>query len=241
MSKLKTNQKGFSAVELIMVFVIIALLGAVGYMIYKNHHQTLKVTTVTKAVPSPSKGTSSSALSSNKVISSVDDKLSVTLPSNWKVTYSLDNPSSNQIISNATATKNQCFNASITYPCAYSASFAPSVVCTTTYCSESQWTLQVAKTTNTPAEIIQSEVGDLVPSGLGGQNNNDINGYPAEYVKFSNPSTGLYYAITNNGYAALFVNNQLNDQTSTDTTINNPSSIYISQFQSIVDSIKFNN
>jgi hypothetical protein len=59
MRKLKDNQKGFSAIEFIMVFVIIVLIGAVGYFVYKNHHEPVKVVTVTKTVAAPAKTTNS--------------------------------------------------------------------------------------------------------------------------------------------------------------------------------------
>ena len=59
MQKLKNNEKGFGTVEAILLVVIVILIGAVGYLVYKNHHNvTTKVVTVTKTVTSPSKATS---------------------------------------------------------------------------------------------------------------------------------------------------------------------------------------
>jgi len=48
MSKLHKNNKGFSAVEGLLIVVIVALVGVVGYMVYKNHH---KITTNTVVAP----------------------------------------------------------------------------------------------------------------------------------------------------------------------------------------------
>lgn len=54
---MKTNQKGFSAVETVLVLVIVALIGVVGFMVYKDHHKTATLT----AKSSASKSTKSSA------------------------------------------------------------------------------------------------------------------------------------------------------------------------------------
>lgn len=62
MNKLSKNEKGFGAVELVLVIVIIALIGAVGFLIYKNKHQPVKVVTIKKTiVASSNKPTTSSS------------------------------------------------------------------------------------------------------------------------------------------------------------------------------------
>ncbi|HEY1835386.1 MAG TPA: hypothetical protein VGG13_01030 [Candidatus Saccharimonadales bacterium] len=40
MNKLSKNQKGFGAVETLLVLIIIILIGAVGWLVYKDHHKT---------------------------------------------------------------------------------------------------------------------------------------------------------------------------------------------------------
>jgi Tfp pilus assembly protein PilE len=49
MCKVRKNEAGFSPVEIVMVLVIVALLGAVGFLVYKNQHKTTtaSVTTAT--------------------------------------------------------------------------------------------------------------------------------------------------------------------------------------------------
>lgn len=47
MIKKSKNQKGFSAVELVLVIVIVALIGVVGWLVYKNHHKTTATATIT--------------------------------------------------------------------------------------------------------------------------------------------------------------------------------------------------
>lgn len=40
MNKIHKNNKGFSTVELVLAVVIVILIGAVGYLVYKNNHKT---------------------------------------------------------------------------------------------------------------------------------------------------------------------------------------------------------
>jgi type II secretory pathway pseudopilin PulG len=39
MNRIKSNESGFSVVEIVMVIVIVGLIGAVGYLVYKNQHK----------------------------------------------------------------------------------------------------------------------------------------------------------------------------------------------------------
>ncbi len=48
MTKKLKNEKGFSAVEFILILVIIILIGAVGYFVYKNHHKKMVAVVITK-------------------------------------------------------------------------------------------------------------------------------------------------------------------------------------------------
>lgn len=50
MSKLSKHQQGFSAVETVLVLVIIVLIGLVGWFVYNNHR---KSTTSNLATPQP--------------------------------------------------------------------------------------------------------------------------------------------------------------------------------------------
>ncbi len=52
MKKLKNNESGFSAVELMLIIVVIGLLGTTGYLFYKNRQKPATVT-VTKTVTAP--------------------------------------------------------------------------------------------------------------------------------------------------------------------------------------------
>ncbi len=59
MGKLENNQKGFSAIEIVLVVVILALIGVVGWLVYKNRHQS------TNTVNSAKTSTNTPAVSSN--------------------------------------------------------------------------------------------------------------------------------------------------------------------------------
>lgn len=88
MKKLKQNEKGFSAVELILVFVVIVLMGVVGWMVYKNHHkQAVKVITVTKTVVAPYKSISTTVnpYSGWKTYNLATLGISFQYPSSWVV------------------------------------------------------------------------------------------------------------------------------------------------------------
>lgn len=66
MGKLHKNAKGFGTVEIIFGIVIVALIGAIGWFVYKNHNKTTPATTTvtrpatTKTATTPSVKTPSS-------------------------------------------------------------------------------------------------------------------------------------------------------------------------------------
>ena len=47
MKKIKTNQDGFGAMEFLLVLIFFALLGVVGWVVYKNHNKTTDKSTAT--------------------------------------------------------------------------------------------------------------------------------------------------------------------------------------------------
>jgi hypothetical protein len=60
MKSLNKNEQGFGTVEIIMLVVIIVLIGTVGYLVYKNHHQPTKVVTITRTITASSSPTAPS-------------------------------------------------------------------------------------------------------------------------------------------------------------------------------------
>lgn len=63
MGKLQNNEQGFSAVEIVLVVIIVALIGTVGWLVYENHHKTNTVSTTNTSTnkptstPTPTKST----------------------------------------------------------------------------------------------------------------------------------------------------------------------------------------
>jgi len=45
MNKVSRNEKGFSAIEIVLVIVVIALIGAAAWLVYKDHHKTTTTST----------------------------------------------------------------------------------------------------------------------------------------------------------------------------------------------------
>ena len=94
MSKLLNNELGFSAVEILLVLIIVVLIGAVGFMVYKNKHQPTKVVTVTKTVVTPAKSTTSSPSNNSANYLTIKE---------WGVKVTLTTPISNatyQLVTN---------------------------------------------------------------------------------------------------------------------------------------------
>ena len=92
MNKLKEDGAGFSVVELVLVIVIVALIGVVGWLVYKSHHKTNTVsinttstykpaistkTTTTKVTPSPYAGWNTYTLAK--------EKLTFRYPTTWAI------------------------------------------------------------------------------------------------------------------------------------------------------------
>jgi hypothetical protein len=51
--KLQKNESGFSVVEVVLVVVILALIGTVGWLVYKNHHKTTTAAITTTSTTKP--------------------------------------------------------------------------------------------------------------------------------------------------------------------------------------------
>jgi hypothetical protein len=59
--KLKNNQKGFTAVEGLLIVLILVVIGAVGYMVYHNDHKTKTASVSTTAATKPATTKTSTA------------------------------------------------------------------------------------------------------------------------------------------------------------------------------------
>jgi hypothetical protein len=116
MLKIYKNEKGFSAVEIVLVLVIVVLLGAVGWLVYKDHHKSktvASVTTVSTTKPAASTSTKTTTTPSPyagwKAYTLPVEKLSFKYPSDWTVSNTA--PTSTQ--DNTTLTSSDGFTLSI--------------------------------------------------------------------------------------------------------------------------------
>ena len=78
MKQLKKNEHGFSAVELVLVLVIVALIGIVGWMVYKNHNKSTPATTVSETT-----STTTNPYAGWKSYTLQYENISFNYPSNW--------------------------------------------------------------------------------------------------------------------------------------------------------------
>ena len=89
MNKLSKNQKGFTAIEAVLIVVILVLIGVVGWLVYKNQHKTTAVKIATTSSNKPAATTHKSAVtpmvpfinviqSDNSVIQEVPNKIAKT-------------------------------------------------------------------------------------------------------------------------------------------------------------------
>lgn len=91
MGKLKNNQKGFSAIEAIMLVVIVALIGAVGWMVYKDRHKTTVTTTTTQPTKTSSTPTSQQPTANTTTYTDSSKLFTISYPTSWAVDESAIN------------------------------------------------------------------------------------------------------------------------------------------------------
>lgn len=88
MNKISKNEKGFSVIELVLVLVIVVLIGAAGWLVYKNHYKT----TIAKPTATSNGSAAFSSTSSNstntysgwKQYCDSVNRYCLKYPSNWK-------------------------------------------------------------------------------------------------------------------------------------------------------------
>ncbi|MHB1865236.1 MAG: hypothetical protein ACYCPS_03700 [Candidatus Saccharimonadales bacterium] len=90
MGNLKNNEQGFSAVEIVLVVVIVALIGVVGWLVYKNHHKTITPNVATISNNKPATPTTTPKTPTNtvtyKTYSDSAAQASFQYPSTWTLT-----------------------------------------------------------------------------------------------------------------------------------------------------------
>lgn len=92
MSKLRNNQKGFSAVEVVLVLVIVALMGAVGFLVYKNHNKTTTASGATSTTkPAATTPAPTDPTSGWKSYANTYGHFTIKYPSTWVSSVCADN------------------------------------------------------------------------------------------------------------------------------------------------------
>jgi len=190
--KLKSDEQGFSAVEVILVLVIVVLIGAVGFLVYKNHNKTTKAsvattTTTTKpAATTPTKTTTPASTTTQPatgtVIKSADGKVAITLPTDYKMTGRTDGGST--------------------------CGFAPSSPAPGTCISDISYQqgsntavggyVKIFKTTESASDWHNATFGDC-----GSPQNTTVGSNP-ELICTINPDGGKDYTVSNGEYVAYF-------------------------------------
>jgi Tfp pilus assembly protein PilE len=93
--KLKYNQKGFTAVEGLLIVLILVVIGAVGYMVYHNHHKTTTAAATTTSSTKPATSTKTTTSTTTqpastyagwKTYTSAEEGASFKYPANWTAT-----------------------------------------------------------------------------------------------------------------------------------------------------------
>ncbi len=94
MGKLKNNQKGFTAVEGLLIVLILVVIGAVGYMVYHNDHKAKTTTSISTTAASKPPVKTTPTTSQYPKYTTIS-----TLPSGWSTytnstyNFSIDYPS----------------------------------------------------------------------------------------------------------------------------------------------------
>lgn len=102
---MKTNQKGFSVVEILIVIVVVGLIGGVGFMVYKNHNKkpstnSVATTTTTKPAATETKPTTQAPdpyAGWKTYTSPLKSGLSFKYPADWDFTPNTSVPAPNNL------------------------------------------------------------------------------------------------------------------------------------------------
>ncbi|HET6924859.1 MAG TPA: hypothetical protein VFH39_03465 [Candidatus Saccharimonadales bacterium] len=237
------NKSGFTAVAALLIALVLAFIGLVGYYVWHGQKHRSNSTPVTY-----------------QIIKTADGKIQLSLPSTWHVIADSNNPKADQIISVSQNTHRchkddptncsgePCLDAKDPAPCIYEAEFQPKALDPQ---QDNKWLLTVEKTAMTITQAT-SQLRDtlaastVLPSGHTVQKSTDkINGYDAVYVETKGGDcsdwcyTSIDYLIESNGYLVHLSNNEQFVSQSANP-VSQDYSAYAPDFSKIVHSIKLN-
>lgn len=97
MSKIRSNQSGFSIVEAALILVLVACIGAAGFMVYRNHNKTAKnnstAANTVKSDTSSKTATASDPYAGWKTYTSSTEGFSIKYPADWALKTGATNES----------------------------------------------------------------------------------------------------------------------------------------------------
>lgn len=105
MKQFRKNELGFSAVEVVMVVAIVALLGVVGWLVYKDHHKTTAKNTpivqpykTTTPAPKANAPTAANPYAGWNTYTLKLEKITFRYPSTWQLTDKSDSNDDYEIL-----------------------------------------------------------------------------------------------------------------------------------------------
>lgn len=177
------KQSGFGVIVIVVAIVVLAILGYAGYRVYTA--QTSKSANIDNTTSSQiaNNQASSQNVARGKIVSSDDNKVSLTLPSGWQLVNEFPSDARKTCVLGA---PNQC---------SLYDTFAPS-----DFTSNGQWFAIAYQTTLAPRDWAEYPLGSPT-SDWKDQSDAKVNGYDAFYVVVENSSIrDLNYFIEHNGY-----------------------------------------
>ena len=178
MKKLSKNQKGFTAVETVLVIAILVLIGVVGWLVYKNHHKTTTSTTYSSTAKTSTSSSTTKTTTPTTTTKppanpyagwktyTTSDSTSFKYPTNWTLTTS-----SQYVLLNSPVDSSN----NLTYQLSYGPTYNRSQV------------LKDTTVSSTPLNISLSKPLYMLTMDFNNSNGKDIDGL---YVSDTNSAKG---------------------------------------------------
>jgi Tfp pilus assembly major pilin PilA len=191
--KIRKNETGFSVVEVVLVLVIVCLISAVGWLVYKNHNKTNNSTVTANATKAnTSAQTKNSQAPATKTYSDQSKTFTVQYPASWTT--------------GELKPGNAAYSVNADLLDAMEMDFIPSNAPSVNSKSPSPNLVRVIAFKSNDAQAILSAY--VTGDGNTSPQNLTVNGYKAMYQQSGSASSLTYtddaYAVTNNGVTVLF-------------------------------------
>jgi hypothetical protein len=225
MNKISKNENGFGAIESLLIVAVVVLLGAVGYMVYKNHNKTTNSSTaITTTAPAKTTTTQPAVTSTNMAYTDAAKAYAVSYPQDWTIKEEPSNGLSQLPVLDSTEAR-----------------FTPS-------------NLPAGASGNTWIGISSFKSSDMAAAldAKSATQSLTINGYKALYYQAVVPATkgtngaagGMgytddYYAVTNNGVTLVFYFREKQDGNGIASSFD--ASSIVPAYTALVKSVKFLN